>query len=168
VASQQIVYVIAGVSGSGKTVVGRALAGRLGLPFYDADDFHPAANVAKMSAGMPLTDADRDPWLRALAGKIREWNAGGGAVLACSALKESYRQILREGGAVRFVVLIVPQEILAQRMQARRGHFMPASLLASQLATLELARDMLAVDGSGSVDEVVARVLRILPGLENF
>ncbi|MCG3149063.1 MAG: Gluconokinase [Verrucomicrobiae bacterium] len=161
-ASFQIVYVIAGVSGSGKTVVGAAVAARLGLPFYDADDFHPAANVAKMSAGTPLNDADREPWLRALAGKIREWNAAGGAVLACSALKESYRQILREGGAVRFVFLNVPKEILAQRLRDRQSHFMPATLLESQLATLEITGDALRVDGAGTVDAVVERVVQEL------
>jgi len=159
VASQQIVYVIAGVSGSGKTVVGKALANRLGLPFYDADDFHPAGNVTKMTAGTPLNDADREPWLRTLAGKIRDWNAVGGAVLACSALKESYRQILRVGGAVRFVFLIVPKETLAQRLCDRQAHFMPVSLLESQLATLELTGDAVSVDGTGAVEVVVERVL---------
>ena len=116
-----MIYVIVGVSGSGKTALGRALAERLGLPFYDADDFHPPANVAKMSGGVPLEDADRVPWLRTLAGKIREWNAAGGAVLACSALKEKYRQLLRQGGAVTFVFLEVPKELLAQRLRQRKS-----------------------------------------------
>ena len=157
-----MIYVIVGVSGSGKTAVGRALAERLGLPFCDADDFHPPANVAKMSGGVPLEDADRVPWLRTLAGKIREWNAAGGAVLACSALKEKYRQLLRQGGAVTFVFLEVPKELLAQRLRQRKGHFMPASLLESQLASLEVPTDALRVDGSGSVEAVVQCVLSAL------
>ncbi|MEI6083696.1 MAG: gluconokinase [Verrucomicrobiota bacterium] len=161
-ASFQIVYVIAGVSGSGKSVVGAALAERLGLPFYDADDFHPAANVAKMSSGVPLDDADREPWLRTLAGKIHEWNTAGGAVLACSALKGSYRRILGEGGAVRFVLLNVPEEILAHRLRDRPAHFMPPALLASQLATLEIAGNVVCVDGTGTVAVVVKRILGVI------
>ena|ERR1041384_4190025 len=157
-----MVYVMIGVSGSGKTAVGAALAERLGLPFYDGDAFHPPDNVAKMSAGVPLNDADRDPWLRALAGKIREWNATGSAVLACSALKEKYRQQLREGGAVTFVFLEVSRELLVKRLRQRKGHFMPASLLASQLATLEVPTDAVRVDGAGSVEAVVQRVLSAL------
>ena len=157
-----MIYVMVGVSGSGKTAVGRALAERLGLPFYDADDFHPPANVTKMSGGVPLEDADREPWLRTLAGKIHEWNATGGAVLACSALKEKYRQLLRQGGAVTFVFLEASRELLTQRLRQRKGHFMPASLLESQLATLEVPTDALRVDGSGTVEAVVERVVSAL------
>jgi carbohydrate kinase (thermoresistant glucokinase family) len=157
-----MVYVMIGVSGSGKTEVGRAVAGRLGLPFYDGDDFHPPTNVAKMTAGISLDDADREPWLRTLAGKIREGNAAGGAVLACSALKEKYRQLLRQGGAATFVYLDVSKEVLAKRLRERKGHFMPASLLESQLATLEIPSDAVRVDGSGSVDAVVQSVLSAL------
>ena len=154
-----MVYVVMGVSGSGKTVVGTALAARLGLPFHDGDDFHPPANVAKMSAGIPLTDADREPWLRTLAEKIREWNAAGGAVLACSALKESYRQQLHEGGDVRFVFLDVPKQLLADRLRGRTGHFMPVTLLDSQLATLEIPKDAIRVSDEGTVDETVAKIV---------
>ena len=151
-----MIYVMVGVSGSGKTAVGRALAERLGLPFYDADDFHPP------DIFVTLEDADREPWLRTLAGKIREWNATGGAVLACSALKEKYRQLLRQGGAVTFVFLEASRELLTQRLRQRKGHFMPASLLESQLATLEVPTDALRVDGSGTVEAVVERVVSAL------
>ena len=154
-----MIYVIMGVSGSGKTVVGKALAAKLGLPFHDGDDFHPPANVAKMSAGIPLTDADREPWLRTLAGKIQEWNTAGGAVLACSALKETYRQQLREGGDVRFVFLDVPKQLLAERLRGRTGHFMPVTLLDSQLATLEIPKDAIRVSDTGTVDETVAQIV---------
>ncbi|HUJ71807.1 MAG TPA: gluconokinase [Verrucomicrobiae bacterium] len=154
-----MVYVVMGVSGSGKTVVGKALAAKLGLPFHDGDDFHPPANVAKMSAGIPLNDADREPWLRTLAGKIREWNAAGGAVLACSALKESYRQQLREGGDVRFIFLDVPKQLLAERLRGRTGHFMPVTLLDSQLATLEIPEDAIRVSDTATIDETVAKIV---------
>jgi carbohydrate kinase (thermoresistant glucokinase family) len=154
-----MVYVIMGVSGSGKTVIGTALAAKLGLPFHDGDDFHPPANVAKMSAGIPLTDADREPWLRTLAGKIRDWNVAGGAVLACSALKETYRQLLRDGGDVRFIFLDVPRQLLADRLRGRTGHFMPVTLLDSQLATLEIPADAIRVSDTGTIDETVAQIV---------
>ena len=157
-----MVYVIAGVSGSGKTVVGTALAARLRLPFYDGDDFHPASNIAKMSAGIPLDDADRAPWLATLAAKVSQWNASGGAVLACSALKERYRTRLREGGAVTFVLLELPKEVLATRLRQRQNHFMPAALLDSQLAALEIPSDAIRVDATGDVAGVVQRVLAVL------
>ncbi|MFC6085618.1 gluconokinase [Sphaerisporangium aureirubrum] len=126
-----------GVSGSGKTTVGRALAARLGLPFADADDFHSPANVAKMAAGIPLQDADRLPWLRA----VGEWlagRAGTGAVSACSALRRGYRDVLREAApAVFFVHLHGDPEVVRRRVAGRQGHFMPASLVDSQYAALE-------------------------------
>ncbi|MEV4318552.1 gluconokinase [Actinocrispum sp. NPDC049592] len=124
-----------GVSGSGKTTVGRNLADRLGVPYAEADEFHPPANIAKMSAGHPLTDEDRWPWLRAIADWIREHPDGG--VVTCSALKRSYRDLLRTGGPVFFVHLSGVQEVIAARLAARQGHFMPPALLASQLADLE-------------------------------
>jgi len=126
-----------GPSGSGKSVVGLALAQRLGLPFVDADDLHPAANVAKMAAETPLDDGDRMPWLDVVAATLRD--APGGVVMACSALARRYRDRIRgeraEGGVV-FVELRVPQDELARRMGSRE-HFMPSSLLISQLQTLE-------------------------------
>lgn len=131
--------VVMGVSGSGKTTVGRLLAERLGWVFADADDFHTRANVAKMHAGHPLTDADREPWLRSLTAWIAEYDAeGASTVLACSALKRAYRDELREApGRMRFVHLVPSPADIAARMRARTGHFMPPELLASQLADLQ-------------------------------
>lgn len=123
-----------GVSGCGKSSLGAALAAALALPFTDADDLHPAANRAKMAAGQPLTDADRWPWLQAVGAVL----AGGAGVVACSALRRTYRDRLREAaGPVQFLHLVAPRKVIAQRLAARRGHFMPLALLDSQLATLE-------------------------------
>ncbi len=133
------VLVIMGVSGCGKSSFGRALAVRLGWPFQEGDDLHPPANVAKMSAGCPLDDDDRAPWLDA----VRRWaadrlSAGVSGVITCSALKRDYRDRLRAAGAgLRFVYLEGGPELIASRLAARPGHFMPASLLASQFAALE-------------------------------
>lgn len=134
--------VVMGVSGSGKSTVGSALADELEVPFVDADDLHPAASVAKMAAGHPLTDDDRWPWLARVASTLSEAE-GSGMVIACSALKRVYREaILAAEPATRFVFLSGSRELLAERMSHRPGHFMPASLLDSQLATLEpLAAD---------------------------
>jgi gluconokinase len=134
-----MILIVAGVSGSGKSTVGARLAGRLGWPFADADDFHPAANVAKMRAGIPLTDADRWPWLRAVGAWMDERIARGeSAVVACSALKRSYRDLLLCGRPEALMVFLVPdREILTRRLAARVGHFFPKQLLASQLRDLE-------------------------------
>ncbi|WP_206797586.1 gluconokinase [Amycolatopsis sp. MtRt-6] len=130
------VIVVMGVSGSGKTTIGTALAEALGVEYAEADTFHPKANIDKMTAGTPLTDEDRAPWLAAIAGWIREHQATGGVVTS-SALKRRYRDVLRGGGDVWFAHLHGDREILAERMQSRSGHFMPVSLLDSQLADLE-------------------------------
>ena len=126
--------VVMGVSGCGKSSLGATLAAALALPFTDADDLHPAANRAKMAAGQPLTDADRWPWLLAVGAVL----AKGAGVVACSALRRAYRDRLREAaGPVQFLHLVAPREVIAERLAARRGHFMPLALLDSQLATLE-------------------------------
>ena len=131
--------IVMGVSGSGKSTIGEPLAERLGWTFEDGDRFHPAANVAKMSAGHPLTDEDRWPWLQAIADEIdRVGAAGERAVIACSALKRTYRDILVHGrGDVRIVFLDGTQDLIAARLAARKGHFMPPGLLVSQFKTLE-------------------------------
>ncbi|MDG3010474.1 gluconokinase [Rhodococcus sp. D2-41] len=128
-----------GVSGTGKTTIGRMLAARLGLPYADADDFHTAANIAKMSAGVPLDDADRRPWLSTVGGWLHDRVAeGSGGVIACSALKRSYRDILRAAAPdAFFLLLIADRALLSERLDRRGGHFMSASLLDSQLAALE-------------------------------
>ncbi|MBB2938847.1 gluconokinase [Amycolatopsis bartoniae] len=130
------VIVVMGVAGSGKTTVGAELARRLGVEYAEADTFHPAANIAKMSAGHPLTDEDRQPWLAAIAGWIHAHQETGG-VVSSSALKRRYRDVLRSGGDVWFLHLDGPRELIADRMRSRSGHFMPVSLLDSQLADLE-------------------------------
>ncbi|MBB0232159.1 AAA family ATPase [Streptomyces calidiresistens] len=129
-----------GVSGCGKSTIARMLADRLGVPMAEGDSFHSAANVAKMTAGEPLDDADREPWLRALRDWISERAAAGdSSVMACSALKRSYRDVLRgaTGCRVRFVYPAVDREVLVERLDSRGGHFMTSALLDSQLETLE-------------------------------
>jgi gluconokinase len=132
-------YVVMGVAGSGKSVIGAALAHALGVEFVEGDEYHSAENVERMSRGVPLTDDDRARWLRSLAARIREAkNAGVGLVVSCSALKRSYRDILRAGASdLCFVFLKGERALIAERLAARRGHFMPITLLNSQLATLE-------------------------------
>jgi gluconokinase len=132
-------YVVMGITGSGKSTVGAILAHRLGVDFIEGDDYHPVENVRRMASGIPLTDDDRAGWLRALAGRIREArNAGTGMVLTCSALKRSYREVLRAAAPeLQFVFLKGSRALILERLAGRRGHFMPTSLLESQLATLE-------------------------------
>jgi gluconokinase len=131
--------VVMGVSGSGKSTLLRALADELGWPAAEADDFHPPANVARMRSGTPLTDQDRWPWLEALAAWIGERErAGQNALVTCSALRRAYRDLLRRGHeSVWFVHLVVEPAAIADRLEHRRGHYMPAALLSSQLETLE-------------------------------
>lgn len=134
-----LVVVLAGVSGSGKTTVGALLAGRLGWPFTDGDQMHPAANIAKMASGMPLTDQDRLPWLRAIAGWMDEQiSAGRPALMACSALKRGYRDMLADQRpAVQMAFLQIDRDVAARRLAARHGHFFDPGLLDSQFADLE-------------------------------
>lgn len=151
--------VVMGVCGSGKTTVGAALATRLGLPFRDGDDLHPAANVARMRAGVPLTDADRLPWLDALGSWLAA-RTGIGAVTSCSALRRSYREVLRgHAPGVWFAHLHGDRATIAARLAARHDHFMPAALLDSQLATLEPlgpGETGPTLDVTRPVDELVA------------
>jgi len=133
-------YVIMGVAGSGKTTIGVALARALATPFLEGDELHPPANVQRMAQGIPLTDDDRRPWLLAIAQQLRDARrAGLGLVVTCSALKRSYRDLLRSasGSTLQFVYLTGDRDVIAERLAGRRGHFMPASLLDSQLAALE-------------------------------
>ncbi|MDB5526730.1 MAG: gntK [Rhizobium sp.] len=163
--SELMAYVVMGVSGSGKSLVGQALAEALGLAFAEGDALHPKANVEKMSRGIPLDDADRLPWLDRIGEEIANaLSTGKGIVISCSALKKIYRDQLRSfaDGRLIFVFLKGSEELLAPRMAARTGHFMPPSLLKSQLATLEdpSAEDkVISVDISGTTAEVIAEVI---------
>ena len=158
-----MILVVMGVAGSGKTTVARMLAERLGWRFQEGDALHPAANVAKMSAGTPLTDDDRWPWLHAIAAVIDGWRAeGASGIVTCSALKRAYREILVGGRAdVRLVHLAGDKALIAARMAARKGHFMPTALLDSQFATLEppgAEERPIVVDISPGVEVVVAEI----------
>lgn len=156
------VYIIMGVSGCGKSTVGRALAVRLGCPFYDGDDFHPQANVAKMASGTPLTDADRTPWLNRLAALLAETlGQEETAVLACSALKKAYRDRLHVSDRVQFVYLHGDFDLIWGRMQARQGHYMKAEMLRSQFAALEPPASQQAwwVEIDAPVDAIVDEII---------
>jgi carbohydrate kinase (thermoresistant glucokinase family) len=138
-----MIVIVMGVAGSGKTTVGKLMAGKLGLPFFDADDFHPVSNVVKLGSGVPLSDEDRAPWLSILAARLDEAERGGGAVLACSALKEKYRVVLRgtRGPQTYFVYLKGEYHTILERMKSRTGHYMPTALLLSQFEALEEPAD---------------------------
>ncbi len=162
--------IVMGVSGSGKSTIGEALAERLGWTFEDGDRFHPPGNVARMSAGHALTDEDRWPWLQAIADEIdRVCQAGGRAVIACSALKRAYREVLVHGrDDVRIVFLDGTQDLIAGRLAARKGHFMPPGLLASQFKTLEPPagnENPVTVSIDATIEAIVEDIVRQLrPG----
>jgi carbohydrate kinase (thermoresistant glucokinase family) len=168
----EMILIVAGVSGSGKSTVGAMLADRLHWRFADGDDFHPAANIAKMRLGIPLTDSDRRPWLRAIAAWMDERIAQGeSAVIACSALKRSYRDVLLGGRPEALLVFLAEdREVLAQRLAARHGHFFPAVLLATQFDTLEPPQpDEHAITVAEGPDDrpgdIVAKIIGLLwPG----
>jgi carbohydrate kinase (thermoresistant glucokinase family) len=161
-----MLVVVMGVAGVGKTTVGELVADDLGLPFHDADTFHFEASKKKMAAGIPLTEADREPWLRDLARRIRNWEAAGGAVVACSALRARHREVLADAspGRMVFVFLDAPPEVVRARLAARKGHYMPTSLLDSQLATLEppAPDEALRIEARGTPEETARAVVAAL------
>jgi carbohydrate kinase (thermoresistant glucokinase family) len=165
-----VILIVAGPSGSGKTTVGALLAGRLHWPFVDADSFHSPANIEKMRRGQPLTDADRWPWLQAIATWLDERIAAGeSAVVTCSALRRAYRDLLLRGRPeARLVFLLADRETLARRLTGRHGHFFPERLLDSQLADLEVPdaeENVLVVAAEGPPEETVAKIIAELwPG----
>lgn len=163
-----VVIVMMGVSASGKSAVGAALAARLKWPYEDGDDLHPAGNIAKMKAGRALDDADRAPWLEAVAAWIaRHLETGDDGVISCSALKREYRDRLRRAGkGVAFVLLDPPEAVLRARIAARTHHFMPPSLLDSQLATLERPDRGERALIVGADDSIEANVDRIIAWLD--
>ena len=158
-----MIVVIAGVSGSGKSTVGALLAGRLGWAFADGDSFHPAANVDKMTAGTPLSDEDRRPWLNAIGGWMDQRAAmGEPGVVACSALKRAYRAELLDGRSARLAFLDVPHDLDRIRLKARRGHFFPAQLAGTQFAALEVpgpAEGALVLNADGTPEDLVATII---------
>ena len=159
-----MIVIVMGVVGAGKTTVGNLLAHQLGWEFADADDFHPTSNVEKIRNGIPLNDGDREPWLQRLRGAMVLWIAAGrNVVLACSALKREYRQILRAGPEVRFVYLKGTADQIAARLQSRRGHFANEQILSSQLADLEEPADAITVDIATSPEEIVREIRKHLP-----
>ena len=159
--SKPTVLIICGVAGSGKTTVGKALAEKLGWQFADADQFHSAANIEKMSKGIPLTDEDRAPWLESMRDAISSWLENGSpTVLACSALKERYRQHLCvDKQKVHFIFLKAPREVLLQRLQNRGAHFMKVNMLDSQFETLEVPIDAITVDACAPLKKVISAIL---------
>ncbi|PZN93198.1 MAG: hypothetical protein DCF31_13375 [Alphaproteobacteria bacterium] len=158
--------VICGVAGAGKTQLATALARQLGTPLQEGDDLHPPENVARMAAGTPLDDADRAPWLDAIAAVVAGWNtAGTPGIVTCSALKRAYRDRLRAAGRIGFVFLAIDADLARARLATRQGHFMPATLIASQFAALEVPAeaDVLTLAADLPTAAQVAAVVASLP-----
>ena len=165
-----MIIIFMGISGSGKSTLGQMTAKRLGVPFEEGDEYHPQANVAKMASGQPLDDADRQPWLAALARAIGDWSAWGETrVLSCSALRRRYREMLRAASDdVRFVFLDGAVELVRARMSERESHFMPVALIESQIADLEVPdgeADVIRLDINEDPETLVDRVVSILKPL---
>jgi gluconokinase len=154
-----VIVIIMGTTGAGKTTIGTMLAARLNWQFADADTFHPPANIEKMSRGIPLNDADRAPWLEAMRKAILEWIADGkNVVLACSALKRAYREVLRTSPEVKMIYLKGSYALFAERIRHRHGHFAGESILAGQFADLEEPDDAITVDAAQSPEQIVAEI----------
>jgi gluconokinase len=161
-----LIVILMGVTGTGKTTIGKLLSSRTGWEFAEGDDYHSDANKAKMHAGIPLDDGDRAPWLASLHELLHGWFAQGqSGILACSALKQSYRDLLIEGiprNGYEFVLLDAPYDVLAARLKARTGHYMNPDLLDSQFATLEVPSDAFKVSVEGTPESTVDLILKHL------
>lgn len=168
-----MIIIVMGVSGCGKSTVGQLLASRLSLPFKDADNFHPESNVKKMCRGTPLNDEDRKPWLEKLNKYMKKWNQNSGTVLACSALKKSYRNILRDGFSyddVTFIFLDGNKELISKRLKRRKDHYMPLDLLTSQFETLEEPENAISISIDPNPIDIVERIISKLsePNPSNY
>ncbi len=161
-----MLIVVTGVSGTGKTTIGSGIANSLNLPFFDADNFHPKENIEKMSKGIPLNDVDRLPWLQSLAELLADHEKNGGAVLACSALKESYRELLKGNNNVQWVHLKGDKELIWRRMLARKNHYMKADMLESQFATWEEPLYGLKLNILHTPEEMLSQALEYLGATE--
>jgi gluconokinase len=158
-----VIIILMGVAGSGKSTIGNLLSQRLGWNFADADNFHSPTNIEKMRSGIPLTDSDREPWLNTLRLQLEQWSESGtNGILACSALKQSYRDHLRVSDDVRFVYLKGDKNLLQERLRGRREHYMKDSMLASQFATLEEPVDAVILDVSPPPAEIVEEIVAVL------
>jgi carbohydrate kinase (thermoresistant glucokinase family) len=159
-----MIIVIMGVAGSGKTTVGKLLAEKLSWPFFEGDDFHPKSNVAKMSRGIPLTDEDRAGWLGSIAEQIKSLEKEGrSGVVACSALRDSYRKILANAGKdVCFVHLKGDYRSIKERLESRKGHFMKPQMLQSQFDTLEEPKDSLVIDINNSPEKIIEIIIKTI------
>ena len=158
-----MIVILMGVSGTGKTSIGRRLSTKLGIPFYDADDFHPLKNIQKMEKGIPLQDTDRIPWLEQLNRQLQSWGKEQGAILACSALKESYRKLLMHRvNQVHWVYLQGSKSLIQERINNREGHFMKSEMLASQFATLEPPSYGLHLSIDDSIASITSTILHHL------
>ena len=152
--------IIMGVAGSGKTTIGKLLAEKLACPFHDADDFHPAANKEKMGKGIPLTDLDRLPWLRTIAEEMKKWEATNPkTVLACSALKQKYRDLLAKENSVQWVYLKGNMAFIRQRLENRQDHFMKTEMLESQFGDLEEPEEAIVIDINSDSDRMVDEII---------
>lgn len=158
-----MVIILMGVSGCGKTTIGRLLSEKLNIPFFDADNFHTDNNIRKMKAGIPLNDDDRKPWLNILSEKIVEWNEANGAILACSALKQSYRNILQsKSNDIIFIWLDGSYQLIQARMMRRKDHYMPPELLKSQFEALEPPSEAVRVSIDQPPDNILSEILKAL------